>query len=423
MALEDYRADMERCSRCSYCKWIPFDHIKSWRFSAGCPSIAYEKFQAYSAGGRLAVSLSLLDGRSEITDRFVDIVYKCQMDGLCDIADKVCRYNMEPLKIMRELRNRLVEEGEAPPQHLITIDGLRKEDNMMLRPKSERGRWVDGLTIKDLNKEKVEVVFHAGCRFSFDSELQNVARTVISILNNVGIDVGILGANESCCGGRAFDLGFHGEYTKFSQHNIETWTNAGVKTVITACADCYFTFKRLYPQNGSKFEILHTVEFLERLLKEKRIKLSNKIPLNVTYHDPCHLGRLGESYMPWEGVEKKVLGQMVVYDPPKPRQLGANGIYEPPRNILRSIEGLNLVEMERNREFAWCCGAGGGVIDAYPEFAQWSANERIEEAKAAGAEAIVTACPWCERNLTDAARANGSNVKIYDIIELLKQAM
>ena len=121
MALEDYWADTERCSRCSYCKWIPFAHVKSWRFSKGCPSIEYSKFQSYSAGGRLAVALSLLEGRSSYTDGLLDIAYKCQMDGLCDVACKVCRYNLEPLEVMRELRARLVEAGQLLPQHMPVI--------------------------------------------------------------------------------------------------------------------------------------------------------------------------------------------------------------------------------------------------------------------------------------------------------------
>ena len=104
------------------------------------------------------------------------------------------------------------------------------------------------------------------------------------------------------------------------------------------------------------------------------------VPLTVTYHDPCHLGRQGEPYVPWEGEEKKIYGQAVVYDPPRPRYNGAQGVYDAPRNVLRAIPGVELVEMERNREAAWCCGAGGACREAYPEYSAWTAAERIEEA-------------------------------------------
>ena len=423
MALEDYRADMLRCTRCTYCKWIPFDQVKSWRFAKGCPSIEYNKFQPYSAGGRLAASLSLLEGRSSYTDRFIDITYNCLLCGSCDVACKVCRYNMEPLQAMHELRFKLVEDGQLLPEHIVIIEGLRKEDNMMMKPKAERGKWAEGLNVKDLIREKAEVVFYAGCRFCYDEELWKVARTAVTLLKKAGVDFGIMGKDEACCGGRAFRIGYRGEFTKYAENNIEAWTNAGVKTVVTSCSDCYHTFKRLYPEVGSKFEVVHMVEFVDRLIKEGKIKFSKPINMSITYHDPCHLGRQGEPYVPWNGKEKKIYGQMVVYEPPRPRYNGAWGVYEPPRDVLRAIPGLELIEMERIREYAWCCGAGGGVIDAYPEFSSWTSSERIEEAKSTGAEAIVSACPWCERNFMDAVKADDIEMKVYDVLELVQQAI
>ena len=145
MALEDYQADMERCSQCSYCKFIPLDKIKSRRFSKGCPSIGYSNFNAYSARGRFAVALSLLNKQSTYTDTVMDIVFKCQTCGACDVADKICRYNLEPLEMMHELRFRLVEDGQKLPEHQRYIDHLQKEQNMMLEPASNRGDWAAGV--------------------------------------------------------------------------------------------------------------------------------------------------------------------------------------------------------------------------------------------------------------------------------------
>jgi Fe-S oxidoreductase len=99
------------------------------------------------------------------------------------------------------------------------------------------------------------------------------------------------------------------------------------------------------------------------------------------------------------------------------------GVYEPPRNVLKSIPGLRLVEMNRIKEYTWCCGAGGGVIDAYPDFNMWTAQERIREAKSTGAEALVTACPWCIRNFKDAVKELGDTLKVYDVVELLEQSI
>jgi Fe-S oxidoreductase len=165
------------------------------------------------------------------------------------------------------------------------------------------------------------------------------------------------------------------------------------------------------------------VEFMDRLIKQGKIKFSKAVPMKVTYHDPCHLGRQGEPYVPWSGKEKKIRGQMVVYEPRKPRYNGAWGVYEPPRSVIKAIPGIELVEMERIKEYAWCCGAGGGVLDAYPDFSLWTAVERIEEAKSTGAEAIVSACPWCESNFTHAVKATNVKMKVYDIVELIQQAL
>ncbi len=424
MALEDYRALVQRCSRCSYCKWIPFAQVKSWRFAKGCPSVEYGKFQSFSASGRLAVSLALLEDRIGYTDGLLDIVFQCMLDGCCDVACKVCRYDLEPVEVMRQLRFKLIDDGQFPFQDIPLIDNLRKEDNTMMMPKADRGKWAEGLDVKDLTQEKGEVVFHAGCRFSYDEELWRIPRTAVTLLRDAGVDVGILGRDENCCGGRLCDMGYRGEFLKYAENNIDAWTTAGVKTVVTACSDGYHAFKRLYPaEMNFKFEVLHITQFLDRLIREGKIKFTKKVPMTITYHDPCHLGRRGEPHVPWSGEQKKIRGQVLIYEPRKPRYNGAAGVYDLPRNLLKSIPGITLVEMERNREYAWCCGAGAGVRERYPEFSSWTAGERIEEATFTGAEAIVSACPHCERNFTDAIADRSGAMKVYDIVDLVREAL
>jgi Fe-S oxidoreductase len=423
VALEDYREDCTDCSRCSYCKWIPLDHIKSARFARACPSIEYCGFQAYSLGGRLSVGLSLLEGRIGYNEELKNIVWECQLDGACDVSDKICRYNIRGLEAMREMRFKLVEDGQTLTQHKPYIDSLHKEKNMMIAPRAKRGKWADGLDVKNLTKEKAAVVFHTGCRYSYDKGLQKKARIAVTMLRDAGVDIGIMGENESCCGGRAYQWGYRKELNAFARRNAEAWTAAGVKTVVTPCAECYYTFRRLYPEIGFTFEIVHVSEYIERLIKKGKIKLSKNVPLTVTYHDPCHLGRLGEPYVPWQGTKEKIYGQIPVWKPSRPRYTGAWGVYDAPRNVLKSISGLTLVEMERTREYAWCCGAGGGVLEAYPDFATWTAVERLTEARATGAEAIVTACPWCERNFTNTVKSQDEKMQVYDIIDLIQMAL
>ena len=423
MPLEDFLPEMDRCSLCSYCKWIPMDKIKSHRFAYACPSISYSNFNSYSARGKYAVGKSLVLGDSEITDAVIDTVFKCTMCGSCDVSCKICRYNLQPLQMMVELRSKLVGEGKTLPEHKRYIESLSKDNNMRLEPKAGRGKWAEGLDVKVLGKESASVLFHAGCRFSYDKELQENARAAVMVMKDAGVDVGIMGADELCCGARAYQMGFIDEFKAAANKVIDSWKSHGIKTVVVSCANCYYAFNRLYPSLGADIEVLHVAQYFDRLIKEGKIKFTGSVPMRVTYHDPCHLGRQGEAYEPWDGKEIKVRNQIVTYDPPKPRYNGAKGVYDAPRDVLKSIPGVELVEMERIREYAWCCGAGGGTKEVYPEFSAWTATERIEEAKTTGAEAIVTACGSCERNFIDAAAAADERIKVFDIAQIVRLAM
>ena len=424
MNLDTFRDDLMRCTRCSYCKWVPHQVMEDTRYLTGCPSIKAFDFHGWSASGRVIASLSLLTGRTEITDGFLDMVDQCQMCGSCDVSCKVER-DFEPYEYMLALRARCVEEGAMVPEHLEVIESLRKQDNVMGQPRASRGDWADGLAVKRLPAEKAEVLFHAGCRYSFDESLRRSVRDGLSLLLAAGVDVGIMGAEENCCGGRCYEMGYIGEFAKYAAHNVDTWVAAGVKCVVTPCADCFQAFKVLYDKNGLQcsVEIVHLTEYLARLVQQGTLQLRTPVPLTVTYHDPCHLGRLADPWVHWEGERKKVWGQMLVHDPPKRKRCGAVGVYEAPRELLRAIPGLTFVEMHRIREYGWCCGAGGGVLEAYPDFAASTAGERLDEAQSVGADVIVTACGWCKRTLSVAADGNGRTMHVLDIIDLVHQAL
>ncbi|MCP4628134.1 MAG: (Fe-S)-binding protein, partial [bacterium] len=159
--------------------------------------------------------------------------------------------------------------------------------------------------------------------------------------------------------------------------------------------------------------------FIENLIKEGKLEFKNTINKQITWHDPCHLGRRGEGYTHWEG--KRV--EYGLTEPHRELNRGVNGVYDAPRNILKAIPGIKLVEMERIKEYAWCCGSGGGAKSAYPDFALATAKERIEEAEETGAGTIVTACPWCEANLTDGRDGSDSKMQIEDILDIVVEAM
>jgi Fe-S oxidoreductase len=422
MALEDYRSDMEMCTRCSICKFIPLERLKEFQHSYVCPSIARYNFHAYSGGGRMGFGIAILENRLEYTDKLLEVVYNCQMCGACDIS---CKYamDMEVLEPINEVRIKCVEDGHTVPALDGVINSLRKQGTMVPGAKAKRGEWAEGLNVKDFTKQKPKVIYHAGCRTCFDKDMWKVARATVTLLQKAGVDVGIGGANELCCGGRAYQMGYKEDFLRQAKQNMELIKNSGAEILVTGCADGYHAFKVLYDKFGMKgnLEVLHTTEYLARLIKEGKLKPTKKVAMKVTYHDPCHLGRLGEPYIHWEG--KQIPGQIRLFDPPKEFRRGTYGVYEPPRDVLKSIPGLKLAEMDRIKEYAWCCGAGGGVKETNPEFAKWTAKERIEEAESTGAEAIVTACPGCEQNFSETIKENGSSLKTYDVVELLERAI
>ncbi len=421
MGLEQYKGDMEMCCRCSACKFIPLQQVAGFRYANVCPSISRFNFHSYSGGGRLNIGAAMLKSGLKYSDRLLDIVYNCQLCGACGVS---CNYamDMEVLEPISEFRIKCVEDRKTNPALDKVIAGLRKSGSMV-PARGKRGDWASGLKLKDATKEKVDVLYHVGCLTSYDKDLQKLAKATAKILRKADVDFGIAGNSETCCGGRAYQMGYKKDFLNQAKKNMALIKKAGVKTVVTSCADGYQAFKVLYDQYGLKgdLEVLHISEYIDNLIKDGRLKLRRKVDLSVTYHDPCRLGRLGEPWIHWKG--KKIPGDRFVFDPPKTYRRGTYGVYEPPRRVLKSIPGLKLTEMTRIKEYSWCCGAGGGVSVSNPDFAEWTAAERIEEAGSTGAEAIVTACPWCEQIFNKAISGNGSGLKVYDIVELVEQAL
>jgi Fe-S oxidoreductase len=422
MALEDYRDDMIMCCRCSYCKFIPLEKIEGVKNASICPSISRYNFHTYSGGGRLNFAMAMLEKKIDCSDKLLEVVYNCQMCGGCDIA---CKYgmDMEVLEPINEMRIQCVEDGRTIRSLDGVINSLRKQGTMVPGGRGKRGDWAKGLDVKDYTRQKTKVVYQAGCRISYDKDMWNVAQDTVKLLQKAGIDIGIGGEKEECCGSRAYQMGYKEDFMKQARLNMELIEKSCAETLVTGCADCYYGFKVLYDKFGmkGKLEVLHITEYLDRLIKEGKLKPARKVAMKVTYHDPCHLGRLGEPYIHWQG--RQIPGQIRIFEPAKEFRRGTYGVYQPPRDVLGNIPGVKLVEMDRIKEYAWCCGAGGGVKETNPEFARWTAQERIKEAEASGAGAIVTACPGCERSFKDYIKESGSILKVYDVVELLTKAI
>ncbi len=414
MALEDYKRNMEMCCRCSCCKFIPLERLEGYRYAHVCPSVAKYNFHAYSGGGRIGMGVGMLERRFEYSDAFLKVLYDCQMCGGCDVS---CKYamDMDVLDPINEMRIACVESGRTLPVLDRLRDNLRKS-GVMVGKRAGLGEWAAGL------EKKTKVVYHAGCRARSDKEQWKVPRATLTLLKKAGVDVGIA-RGELCCGGRAYEMGYKEDFLKQAAKKMDQLRKSGAETLVTGCADCFHTLSVLYDRFAMKgdMEVLHTTEYLNRLIKEGRIEPTRKVEVKVAYHDPCHLGRLGEPYIPWEG--KEIPGHIRLFDPPKELRRGTHGVYEPPREILRSIPGIKLVEMERRKEYAWCCGAGGGVEESNPAFAAWTAKERMDEVISTGADALVTACSGCERSFRASAEKNGIPLKVFDVVELLEKAI
>jgi heterodisulfide reductase subunit D len=278
------------------------------------------------------------------------------------------------------------KEGPLEP-HRPLLEGLKQHNNHWAQPKEKRGAWADGLGLKKLGAGKAAILLFAGC--SADrAEGRAAAVALARLMKQAGEDFAVLAERESCCGLYARDLGFRDEYARLQEENLKTIGEAGIHTVVTACGSCRRIWGE-YPEEKLKdVKVFHAVEYLEKLIQEGRLRFGKKIDKKVAYHDPCHLGR------------------------------GA-GVYDAPRNILRAMPGVELVEMPRNRRWSWCCGGGGGVPEAFPDLAKWNAEDRLREATECGVDLVVTASALCHRSF---ARAENS-LPVQELLEFISQGI
>ena len=410
---------IKSCLRCSICKWIPQLQIKSQKYASICPSIDIFNFHAYSGGGRIIIALALEMGRLKPSQELMDIVYKCTECGGCAIACKFLN-TLEPLEIIIKLREKLVSLGYGPmPKQQLYIEYIKSKNNPYNEAHEKRLDWLPNDIKIDSN---AKALYFVGCTSSY--RRKEIAVATARVMNAANYPFKILGENEYCCGSPILRTGDKSSFITQLNKNLDIIEKEGIKTVVFSCAGCYNTFKVDYAlERDYNFEIIHTTELFNELLDSGKFKLTNKVPLTVTYHDPCHLGRNSEPYEEWDGDTLEMMPLISLNIPEKPKRCGKYGIYESPRALLNKIPGLSLAEMERIKEYSYCCGAGGGVKSAFPEFALETAKIRIEEAEDTGAEVISSACPFCSTNLKDGISKRGSSLKFYDISEILLMAI
>jgi len=413
--VENFIFDMSRCIKCKGCTWVDHIYMPGVKFSTRCPSATRYLFDSYGAYGKMRIGLALAEGRLEYSDKLLEILYACTLCGACDVG---CKRNLD-LEIeltLEALRVKAVKDGKGPLlEHKKAAQNILTKHNRFGAPQQNRTKWLPrGMK----PSPKADLLYFVGCSASYANP--EIARATVKILNASRTPF-MLMPDEWCCGNLLYSVGMVDEARELARRNIEVVKQAGASILLTSCAEGYRMWKVDYPKllniatADLGFRVVHLVEFVDELTKRGALKLTSQVDLRVTYHDSCSLSRLSEPWVPWQG-ERGLWG---VVTPPLERRRGTNGVYQPPRDILKSIPGLELVEMPRMRENAFCCGAGRGTKEAFPDFALWAAAQRLKEAKEVAAEAIVSTCPWCKENFIKAVNESGENLKVFDISELI----
>ncbi len=380
MELIEPKFEFFTCPRCRTCTIT-----EAPDYEEACPSYWEFKYFSHAAGGRLKIGRGLYEGRIEMDDDVADVIYRCTLCSNC----KRCGLGITPVEDFEMLRKAYVKQKGVYKKHKPLIDSIRKYDNAWAQPRSARIKWAKNQNVPLYEGQKV--LFYVGCTSSFDPVFRDMALSASKVMNRLGVDFGILGKEEVCCGSPVLRVGDIELFESLAKRNLEVFNDLGADTIVSTCSGCFKTLLQDYPSVGKiNQRVIHITQFFEELFEENNIKL--KLPddgvKKVTYHDPCHLGR-------------------------------HCGVFDAPRNLIKSVEGIELVEMDRNRDDSWCCGAGGGVKVAFPQFAANTAKKRNIEARKTGADAIVSSCPFCEQNLAE----NDPEMKVMDITALLLDAM
>ncbi len=417
--LDNFEYDMSKCIKCKGCTWVDHIYMPGVTFSTRCPSATRYLFDSHGAYGKMRIGLAMLEGRMEYSDKLLEILYACTLCGACDVG---CKRNLD-LEIelsLEALRIKAVKDGQGPmPQHKKVAQNISKEHNRFGSPHANRNKWLPD-NIKPA--PKADVLYFVGCSASYKNP--EIARATAKILKAAGTPFMLLD-DERCCGNILYSVGMADEARELAKRNIEAVRKTGAKTLLLSCAEGYRMWKVDYPKllniatADLGFKVVHLVEFVDEMIKKGTLKFTKPLNLRLTYHDSCSLSRLSEPWTPWSGER----GEWGMVSPSLERRRGTNGVYQAPRDILKSIPGVELVEMIRMKENAFCCGAGRGTQEAFPDFTTWAAGERLKEVKAIGVEAIVATCPWCKDNFAKTASQNGQKLKVFDIAEIILAAI
>ncbi|MHA1379422.1 MAG: (Fe-S)-binding protein [Candidatus Helarchaeota archaeon] len=367
------------CNNCGSCRQL-------------CTLFRTDLTEALSPRSRMTIAGNLYLNTLGVTQKVKDIIFSCTLCGLCNDS---CPSGVDVVETVKATRRYILEKGEGPESLNQLINSLFGDKNIFMLDNEDRMEWAADIEdeIKDKLKKQSENAIFIGCQESFKGSLYNIPEALVKIFNKVGYDYTLLGDDEWCCGAPYFLLGLEDEKVKgFVEHNIEQMSALGVKNIITTCPGCYKAWNDDYKKFNKEmvFNIKHSTEIIADLIKEGKLKIEKELKKKVVFQDPCELGR-------------------------------HSGIYEAPRIILKSIPGLELIKLEREKADAYCCGGGGLCKAAYPETATDIAKSVVGKYIEAGAELIATSCPACFDNL--AIGIDGRDICLLDIHDLVMELL
>jgi glycolate oxidase subunit GlcD len=369
------------CIMCGFCR-------------NGCPTYAERLLESVNARGRVLLAYNLMTGRLRPSEEVASRFYSCTTCQNCRFA---CPAAIEVGEIVEAARRRMVEAGYLPEVFKPLLASMRQRGNPFGEEQAKRTE-VYPSSYKE-PQGPLDVLLYLGCVPSYQD--MRIIPSVMKVMDRAGVRYGSLGVKEQCCGYLAYLVGSMEEFHNCMETNLSSFSKLGPGLLVTTCAGCYKTFKELYPrhmpQGGHPMpEVLHVVEYVDRLLAEGKLEFRGTFPAKVIYHDPCDLGR----HM---------------------------GVYEPPRRVLQAVPGVELLEFPLNRQLAKCCGGGGGLKAFDNPMSDEIAYKRVRQAARVGAEVIVSACPSCKRSLQAAAarlkREEKFKIQVMDITEVLAKAL
>ena len=318
--------------------------------------------------------------RKKQFDRKIDesIPWYCSSCGECTLR---CPRDVKPSEMIFEIRSALVEEGEIPLSIQKALENTFVQKNPWGRPRSKRGEWLNEMDIKvpHVSETESKRLLFACCIQAYDPRCMVIPANVARILRKGGVEFGVLGAEEACCGNEIRRMGEAGLFEELQEGNMAAFKKHGVKQIIALSPHCMNALKKEYGDHG--IQVLHYTEVLAEMIKKGSLTFQAPYGKKVIYHDPCFLGK-------------------------------QNKIYDAPRNILRAIEGLELIEFSQAGENSLCCEGGGGRMFYEAEISYVrNSQKRVEEAVGKGAEVLATSCPFCVMTLEDPATEKGLPVK------------